>query len=810
MPMFQDPDHERFYGSWSAEHNQNYSQNRGYTVMADNRRTDRKDGDMMEIFQADEHLDHHQHHQPEGLRLQTGDRESIISEIKRRQVPAWKGQSLGDYPATQNQSSQSFVHVLQREEDVPPNNGKDAPVSGEKEVLASPAEVERPRSALHSGDFREGAAQLKIQRDSLSSFLGRQDHPQSLRLASSPTTPWYTPSVFSRKENEINGNHRQSLASVSRARAPSTGSLSSSYVLKAPTSPLVHQANNTDLDFSPKVDLMDLSDNADRANRRRTLPPPKTTQQLALSPSDRPGAINISRSHTTVRREATFPYQAHQPRKSSTSSYSLQLASPPRSYMPRPRGPSFASDLSPIHYAPMVGSYEESILRGRMSTTPSKPLDFTAQIGVLGKGKCKANLKCPPHVTVAFPAVFYSYPNSGNGRSISDDSPSPYVGLIDLEHSLPKDDSSSSKSRRAHTSPSRTIPGRNLGDEGNPQMPYDDQLERRKREKKSRRAQSPKAPPGGCYRIPQQGQLQIVIKNPNKTAVKLFLVPYDLSDMEPGTKTFIRQRSYSAGPIIDMPLTARKNYGTDRPEASLNPTEDPKDKPVLRYLIHLNMCCPSKGRYYLYSTIRVVFANRVPDGKEKLRNETQYPEPRYSAYKPARDTTFSTSVAKSAMDRSFRRRSAGIGFSEGLVSFDGAPGPTPYAHRFSPASPNVAAIPFSLSSVPREEHRSLPNVEQYREDGKEWFRSPSHLRIHTKATSSSSSGLFGTGTTPSSQDTGYPEHMAGFYNKLSKGDAGYGGYPFSSGSSVSEAGESLLAKRLRDLEVKKQEERDSE
>ncbi|KAL1883452.1 hypothetical protein Plec18167_002456 [Paecilomyces lecythidis] len=807
MPIFQDPDHERLYGSWSAEHNHNYSPSRAHTVMTDQRRTDREDADMMEIFEVDDHLDHHHLH--EGLRLQTGDREGLISEIKRRQVPVWKGQSLEEYPVSQNQPSQSLAHISHWEENVQPNPDKDVPTSGEKEVLASPAEIERPRSALHSGDFREGASQLKTQRDLLSSFLGRQDHPQSARLASSPTTPWYTPSIFSRKENEFNGSHRQSLASVSRSRAPSTGSLSSSYVLKAPTSPLVHQANNTDLDFSPKVDFMELSGDADRSSRRRTLPP-ETFQRFASSPSDRPGAINISRSHTTVRREATFPHQAHQPRKSLTSSYSLQLASPPRSYMPRPRRPSFASDLSPIHYAPMVGSYEESILRGRMSTTPSKPLDFTAQIGVLGKGKCKANLKCPPHVTVAFPAVFYSYPNSGNGRSISDDSPSPYVGLIDLEHSLPKDDCCSSKPRRTHVSPTRAAAGRNPGDEAHPQPPHDDQLERRKREKKSRRAQSPKAPPGGCYRIPQQGQLQIVIKNPNKTAVKLFLVPYDLSDMEPGTKTFIRQRSYSAGPIIDMPLAARKNYGTDRPEASLNPTEDPKDKPVLRYLIHLNICCPSKGRYYLYSTVRVVFANRVPDGKEKLRNETQYPEPRYSPYKPSRDTNLSASVAKSAMDKSFRRRSAGIGFSEGWISFDGAPGPTPYPHRFSAGSPNIAPIPFSLSSVPRDEHRSLPDAEKYRDDSKEWFRSPSHLRIHTKATSSTSSGVFSTGTTSSSQDVDPPEHMAGLYNKLSKGDAGYGGYPFSSGSSASEAGESLLAKRLRDLEVKKQEERDFE
>ena len=162
--------------------------------------------------------------------------------------------------------------------------------------------------------------------------------------------------------------------------------------------------------------------------------------------------------------------------------------------------------------------------------------------------------------------------------------------------------------------------------------------EARRREKMKRRSTSPKAPPGGSYRIPQQGQLQIVLKNPNKTAVKLFLVPYDLSDMEPGQKTFIRQRSYSAGPIIDMPLSSRKNLGTDRPEASLSHSDDPNDRPVLRYLIHIHICCPSKGRFFLYKGIRVVFANRVPDGKEKLRNEIQLPDPRYSTYKPNRDS----------------------------------------------------------------------------------------------------------------------------------------------------------------------------
>jgi hypothetical protein len=301
----------------------------------------------------------------------------------------------------------------------------------------------------------------------------------------------------------------------------------------------------------------------------------------------------------------------------------------------------------------MVGSYEESILRGRMSTTPSKPLNFIAQIGVLGKGKCKASLRCPPHAIVPFPAVFYSY-NSGNGRLL-DNQPSPYVGLIDLENSLPhpEDGAGDTENRRKKRFVSPELIGSDRGEDitsphaSGPEDAHARHLKHRK-ERLRKRSRSPRAPPGGSYRIPQQGQLQIVIKNPNKTAVKLFLVPYDLSDMEAGTKTFIRQRSYSAGPIIDMPLTSRTNLGTDRPEASLSNSEDPNERPTLRYLIHINICCTGKGRYYLYKSVRVVFANRVPDGKEKLRNEIQLPDPRYSTYKAIRDSHSTTSTPASA------------------------------------------------------------------------------------------------------------------------------------------------------------------
>ena len=275
----------------------------------------------------------------------------------------------------------------------------------------------------------------------------------------------------------------------------------------------------------------------------------------------------------------------------------------------------------------MVGSYEESILRGRMSTQPSKPLDFVAQIGVLGKGDCKPSLRCPPHVVVRFPAVFYSY-STGTGTTHAPyaDQPSPYVGLVDLENNIPPAPSSPERRRRRAPPVLHDDGGSRTGSPAHEDHEDEDDMDhpsrrrrRRRRPKEHRRSRSPRYPPGGSYRIPQQGQLQIVIKNPNKTAVKLFLVPYDLSDMEPESKTFVRQRSYSAGPI--------------------------SDRPTLRYLVHLHICCPSRGRFFLYQSIRLVFANRVPDGEEALRHEIQLPYPRYSSYKPRRDVIAAATAA---------------------------------------------------------------------------------------------------------------------------------------------------------------------
>ena len=375
-----------------------------------------------------------------------------------------------------------------------------------------------------------------------------------------------------------------------------------------------------------------------------------------------------------------------------------------------------------------------------MSTTPSKPLEFMAQIGVLGLGKCKPNLRCPSHVTLPFSAVFYRYSSTVHGRNKGEDGPSPYVGQIDLEKGLPNpEELQRSKRKQQSRSAGRKSPKddqvhQDIGDDttgGNGQ----------KVEKNKKASRSPRAPPGGSYRIPEKGQLQIIIKNQNKTAVKLFLVPYDLTGMEAGTKTFIRQRSYSAGPIIDG-LESTVSNGP----------------PVLRYLIHLHICSPSSGRFYLYKDIRVVFANRVPDGTEKLRNEVTYPEPRYMPYKALRTCHLSSTPASNATPTQPTQH---------------APGLTASSHD---------EIQSHLDSVRQSSSNAgCPNA-----SGK----LPRPIVMATSL--DTMAGLELTG----------PSALLGRYDKLSRGDVGYGGNPFvyvTNGRHGS--AESLLSKRLRSLGV---------
>ncbi|KIY00375.1 uncharacterized protein Z520_04060 [Fonsecaea multimorphosa CBS 102226] len=562
--------------------------------------------------------------------IRTSDREELIQCIKRGQRTTWvpkPGLEAICAEVNNDQDTASPSTLPSQRYDVPSDQTTLSRVGMEDIVtrplpLTTADALRRSMSSLHTGDFL-GDFWERTER------ISQAPAPFSTPPGRPDLRPDYDdPPPFWQAENSPTLSLKSQQSSPSdilrRSRAPSLGSsLSSSFVMRIPTSPLVHATNNPTLDFSPR--------DPQRAEtgtsmRRRTMPA-NAFESLHISPVDTV-TPNFSRPLPYVQSQhrdgSSFPH-GHRPRR-SLSSFTYQAAMVPQAPpWLRQRRPSLAADGSPRHRASMVGSFEESILRGRMSTPSSKPLDFVAQIGVMGKGNCPASLKCPAHVSVPFGAVFYNYPSASTSRSISDDNPSPYVGNIDLEHNLKTPEEPRRRTRRSQanldpevlaaeiTKPENTTIGRALAKEA--------------RERKENTSASSKVPSGGAYRVPQKGQLQLIIKNPNKTAVKLFLVPYDLEGMLPGTKTFVRQRSYSSGPILEA--------ATLEKQAALAARDPLSTKDILRYLIHLKFCCTAKGRFYLYDSIRVVFANRVPDDKEKLRNEVQLPEPRFSAYKPA-------------------------------------------------------------------------------------------------------------------------------------------------------------------------------
>lgn len=550
--------------------------------------------------------------------VRTSSREELMECIKRGQRPTWVPNS-----AFQALRDEEDALIAQRRTETvgqgpsmrraDPEQHADASTPGEMQerlqhkTAPPPDPLQRPRSALHRGDFSENDSASTSNLWSASPCQPGTAASTSETSASPPD--WLSgspPPSSHRVMSHVRALSQLNNAVVPRPRAPSLGSgLSSSFVMRAPTSPLVYSTSNRDQSSS---DVEQDSPNKDKS-RRRTMPP-NSFHSFTMTPIDAT-LPNFSRPFApALRREASLPTESYVPRN-SLSSFTYHPRSNPQTPFARSRGSSMLSETSSRRRKSMVGSFEESILRGRMSTPPSKPLDFLAQIGVMGKGDCPSSLKCPAHVSVPFPAVFYSYPVSAGPRSVSDDTPSPYAGTIDLRQNLKPVILAMGKSKQDRP----TKNGRT--DSANNHSP---------REDPGTSTDAPKLHVGGAYRVPQQGQLQIMIKNPNKTAVKLFLIPYDLSGMETGTKTFVRQRSFSTGPIID---------GMQGDASTKAAMADPlQHKHILRYLVHLKFCCPAKNRFYLFDTIRVMFANRVPDGKEKLRNEMQQPEPKYSIWKP--------------------------------------------------------------------------------------------------------------------------------------------------------------------------------
>ncbi|RKP03563.1 hypothetical protein CXG81DRAFT_16940 [Caulochytrium protostelioides] len=273
-------------------------------------------------------------------------------------------------------------------------------------------------------------------------------------------------------------------------------------------------------------------------------------------------------------------------------------------------------------FGTLVGSYEESIVSGRMSLVPSKPVHFLADIGVVGLGKCPQALRCPPHLQLSFPAFCYDLP--GDTAHVT----SPYVGAIPL--------------------PTGGFP----------------------------------LPPRGQLQILIMNANPADASQ--RAALKLFLLSYDLRAMPPNTRTFLRQKSYrvvaggrSAGasrsaspdgqalpspspppppPLSPPPRSppsiaqrgARLAVPSPTPSSPTHPTPTsrgspllgaspiagefmlatgPSQPPSMRYAVQVHFASDAQGAIALAGTIRVVFGHRYPDRDEQFETVVDGPAP---------------------------------------------------------------------------------------------------------------------------------------------------------------------------------------
>jgi hypothetical protein len=249
------------------------------------------------------------------------DRQEIIRKIKSRENGSRPGSPESERPPSSSGWKRREAAPL------PPvvDSTTARPSSREEAVdnLVAGMQIERPRSALHRGDFR--------QKEGLDTGFGRftevarEERP--LVVSTSPVAPWHSgfPAAAFRQawlERRQSPPPSQPILQAQhpgRTRAVSNATLASSFTYKPPTSPLVHQSR-PDTPDPPSRPLSPILDKS----RRHTFSP-EALKHISSAALEYPASARGQSGGPvpTLRKESTAPYQAHQPRRSLHSFNSL-------------------------------------------------------------------------------------------------------------------------------------------------------------------------------------------------------------------------------------------------------------------------------------------------------------------------------------------------------------------------------------------------------------------------------------------------------------------------------------------------------
>ncbi|KAJ9106200.1 hypothetical protein QFC21_001344 [Naganishia friedmannii] len=356
---------------------------------------------------------------------------------------------------------------------------------------------------------------------------------------------------------------------------------------------------------------------------------PMTTSPLCRSPLSqssfprRSGGVQIPDHSSPSKRD----HQQQRPQQPPSDSSSDEEGADHYAHAPA-RRPSTTTTttiaLSPRRLSTsrsLAGSYTLSLLSSRMSAahpTHHVPSAFTLKLSTVSPGKgVPSGLKCPEHVKIAFDARWYALDSSTSPTSTGGAAWTPWVGNVDIEehyakqyriihpphpHSHNNDVDVVDGWTRPHSQhpatgvvrgkreAARPRPGYQLGVSGKIQLfimqtvlPSDQQQQQQPQ------SSSPHSHPHSDGRLSSTPTLATTGKT---TPVKVFLVDYDLTSLQPGGRLLYKERAYQTLPSA----THTENQSPPPPTQGKGGEGKGTAREVLKYAIELQFLCLAKRK----------------------------------------------------------------------------------------------------------------------------------------------------------------------------------------------------------------------